>query len=133
MAQRSGLTAHFVADPLPTRLPAEIEIACYRVAQESLNNVVRHAQARQVYIELRRVGGELRLVVRDDGLGFNARAARLRAVQGDSFGLLGMEERVLLLGGSFKIKSAPQGGTQVRACFPLTQSTRKKTTKTGSL
>lgn len=133
MAHRSGLTAHFVADPLPTRLPAEIEIACYRVAQESLNNVVRHAQARQVRIELRRVGGELRLMVRDDGLGFNARAARLRAVRGDSFGLLGMEERVLLLGGSFKIKSAPQGGTQVRACFPLTQSTLKKTTKTGSL
>jgi PAS domain S-box-containing protein len=119
-AKGAGFTTHFVAAPLETRPPAEIEIACFRVAQEALTNVARHAQAKHVHIELRqRDAVELQLIVRDDGVGFDVRAARERAMQGASLGLLGMEERVRLVGGQIEIESAPGRGAEIRARFPM--------------
>ncbi|HLG15497.1 MAG TPA: PAS domain S-box protein [Blastocatellia bacterium] len=116
--QRSGINAQFSAARL-ARLPSEIETACFRVAQESLTNVVRHSRARQVGVELKRRDGELELGIRDDGIGFDAHEARARAARGESFGLLGMEERVALVGGRIEILSAPEKGTEIRASFPV--------------
>ena len=73
-----------------------------------------------MHVEVRRRGPELQLVIRDDGVGFAVRAARERALRGESLGLLGMEERTLLAGGRLDIKSAPGQGTIIRAHFPLT-------------
>ena len=101
------------------RLAHEIETACFRVAQEALTNVVRHARAARAWIELYLSPDAVHLVVRDDGKGFDPIAARRTAAEGASFGLLGMRERVELLGGEFGIDSWPGRGTCVRARFLL--------------
>ena len=118
-AQRVGFDGQFVAQPPDLRFDPTVEIACFRVVQEALTNVARHAQARQVRVELQQQGETLQLVIRDDGVGFDVRAAQERAIQGASFGLLGMRERVELAGGDFEINSTPTQGTEIRVRFPL--------------
>ena len=76
----------------------ETAIACFRIAQEALNNVVRHAGATAVVFELRFADGALRLSVRDDGRGFDVAAALANAARGQSLGLLSMQERAELAG-----------------------------------
>jgi signal transduction histidine kinase len=104
-------------------LDPQIETACFRVAQEALTNVARHAQAQQAWLDLRLIGPGLELCVRDDGLGFDVSEARARAAQGASMGLLGMEERVSLSGGEFEVTAAVGQGTRVRALFPVKDTT----------
>jgi signal transduction histidine kinase len=118
-AQRAGFTVQFVIDPLEPRPRPELETACFRVAQEALTNVLRHAQAQHVRVELRQSGTELHLLIRDDGTGFDVHAAQQRAEQGASLGLLGMQERVWLVGGQIEIASAAAQGTEIRVRFPL--------------
>jgi len=114
-----GLQTRFQADPLDQRLNPVIVTECFRVAQEALTNVVRHAQAKTVSVELRKEAGQLHLRVQDDGIGFDVGAVREQAVRGASLGLLSMEERAALAGGGLEFKSAPQQGTEVHAWFPL--------------
>ena len=118
-AALTGLQAEFQADALEDRLDPVIETACFRVAQEALTNVVRHARARNVTVALRKRNGHLHLFVRDDGAGFDVAALRQQAVQGASLGLLSMEERATLVDGGLELKSAPGQGTEVHAWFPL--------------
>jgi len=117
-ARDSRVEAHVSVDPVP-HLEPELETACFRIAQEALTNVARHAQARQVSLDLHVLAEGLELRVRDDGIGFDAGAARERATAGTSMGLLGMQERVSLVGGEFAIESLPGGGTEVRARFAV--------------
>ena len=114
-----GLQARFHADPLEQRLEPVIETECFRVAQGALTNVVRHAQAKTVSVELRKEAGQLHLRVRDDGTGFDVAAVREQAVRGASLGLLSMEERAVLAGGQLEFNSVPGQGTEVHAWFPL--------------
>jgi signal transduction histidine kinase len=118
-AQRAGFSAEFTTDPPGIRAPANLETACFRVAQEALTNIVRHAQAKRVRLDLRQSNSELCLRVRDDGIGFEVGEARQRAVRGSSLGLLGMQERVLLIRGRFEIRSSPGRGTEVQVRLPL--------------
>ncbi len=90
------------------------------MAQEALTNVVRHAGARTVDVELHLGERALRLRVRDDGVGFDVAEARSRAAGGISLGVLSMEERVTLVGGKFAIDSRVGQGTEISAEFPLT-------------
>jgi PAS domain S-box-containing protein len=113
------LKVKFHADRLEQRLDSVIETECFRVAQEALTNVVRHAQAKAVMVELRKQDGQLHLRVRDDGIGFEVAAIRDKAVRGASLGLLSMEERAALAGGGLEFKSSPGQGTEVHAWFPL--------------
>lgn len=113
------LKVEFHADPLEQRLDAVIETECFRVAQEALTNVVRHARAKAVTVELRKEDGQLHLRVRDDGIGFEVSAVRQNASRGASLGLLNMEERAALVGGGLEFTSRAQGGTEVHAWFPL--------------
>src|ERR1700726_4572951 len=115
-AQRAGLRIEFFADPALERMSPETETACFRVAQEALTNVVRHARAQTVSVELHRTPEALHLVVRDDGIGFDVMTVEQ---QGVSLGLLGMRERVTLLGGEMDCKSAPGRGTEIHAFFPV--------------
>lgn len=125
-AQRAGLELEFVADSSGERLPADLEIACYRVVQEALTNVVRHAQARHVRVEFRQHDEEVQLAIRDDGVGFNLAAVQQGAVRGASFGVLGMEERVELLGGQIEFTSNPGQGTGIQIRFPLSSQPTPK-------
>lgn len=97
------------------RLPPLVQTTLYRILQEALTNVARHARAQRVGVALKREGAMLVLVVRDDGVGFDTGAARGRA---SGLGLHGMRERVALLGGSVEIESRPEKGTTVRARIP---------------
>ena len=126
--QRAGFVAKLVTKPLQIHLPSGLETMCFRIVQEALTNVVRHAKAKHVHVEFRQRDTELELIIRDDGIGFYVRAAQKRASRGVSFGLLGMQERVRLVGGQIEIESRPKRGTTIRASFPLTSplSPRKR-------
>jgi two-component system sensor histidine kinase UhpB len=95
------------------RLPAEIETALYRIAQESLTNAVRHGKARHIAMKLRSSAQALTLTIADDGTGFAALGR-----DSGGLGVYGMRERARLLGGSLRLRSAPGRGCVVRATIP---------------
>ena len=97
------------------RLPAPLETALFRIAQEALNNVAKHAQAQRVEVAMTREREGVTLRVADDGRGFDPQAPR----PGTHLGLWSMRERVEQLGGQFEVESAPGAGTTVRAIIPL--------------
>ncbi|HEX2981497.1 MAG TPA: GAF domain-containing sensor histidine kinase [Anaerolineaceae bacterium] len=119
-ARRAGFQAEVIADTPEMRLPSELETACFRIVQEAVTNVVRHAQATRVTVELRRLPDGVSLVIADNGVGFDVRAARERGTSDASLGLMGMEERALLMGGVIEIRSNPEAeqGTEIRVWLP---------------
>ena len=118
-AALAGLQAEVRADPMGQRLDPMIETQCFRVAQEALTNVVKHAKAHTVTVELTRNDEQIHLSVRDDGVGFDLASVREQAVRGASLGLLSMEERATLAGGGLHYHTHPGQGTEVHAWFPL--------------
>jgi two-component system, NarL family, sensor kinase len=104
-------------------LPLHTELELYRIAQEALTNVRKHARARSVVIALRRRGEVLSLSIKDDGHGF-VRGVQSAAAKGDGSGqgIVGMRERARLLGGRLEISSAPDKGTSVLARVPLAEA-----------
>lgn len=114
-----GLMIEVDVDPIG-RLSAPVEVACFRLAQEALTNVARHASATAVRITVKRLIEGMRLEIHDNGRGFDPEAAKIRSIAGASLGLPGMRERIALAGGRFEIDSAPGQGTVVRASFVLT-------------
>jgi signal transduction histidine kinase len=117
--ERAGLKAKFSADPLADDVSPHLQTTCFRLAQEAITNTVRHARAKSLSVALRRVDRALRLVVRDDGAGFDVPKAEARAEQGTSLGLLGIKERSALAGGHARIVSAPGKGTTIEIHLPL--------------
>jgi two-component system NarL family sensor kinase len=95
-------------------LPAGIEAALYRMAQEALANVVRHARARSASVTLTLAPNQVSLVVEDDGMGFDVG----RPAAG-GYGLIGLNERAHLLGGRLAVKSGPGAGTRLEVVVPL--------------
>ena len=118
-AQRAGFSVHFASELSASDISQEIETTCYRVAQELVTNVVRHAHARNVRVELRRLDTEMELFIQDDGVGFDLNAAREQATLETRLGLLGVQERVLIVGGRLEIQTAPSRGTEIRVRFQL--------------
>jgi signal transduction histidine kinase len=96
----------------PTRHVPEIESTTYRLVQEALTNVAKHARAERTWVSVEESDGQITIEVRDDGQGFDATSS------GGGFGLIGMNERAALVGGTLKIDSTPGSGTTVRAQFP---------------
>lgn len=120
-AAANNVSIHVDAPELEQRLPQGAERACFRVIQEALTNVLRHAQASEVLVSLRAHEGKLVLGIRDNGTGFDVDAVledRNRA----GLGLLGMEQRARNIGGSLKIVSAPGAGTSITLAFPMPPS-----------
>jgi signal transduction histidine kinase len=103
------------------RLVPEIEGAIYRLVQEALTNIAKHAQTDQAHVRISDANGEVRIEVRDDGAGFNPGEATR------GFGLVGMRERVELAGGRLTIDSSPGGGTRVAATLPERRRARDTT------
>ena len=120
-AKRTGIVAEVsvqLRDP-NERFSRELETACFRIAQEALTNVVRHARARAVSVRLGKNGNMLFLSVKDDGIGFDADALRRRARRSATLGLLGMQERAHSAGGVLEIDSQMSKGTEIRLDLPL--------------
>jgi two-component system, NarL family, sensor histidine kinase DevS len=113
-AESSGINVDLEATIGESRLPTEVETTVYRIAQEALTNVVKHAEASNVSILLVRRDAMVTAVIEDDGRGFDAEAVRL-----DSLGLEGMRERVALHDGRVTIEAAKGAGTTLRVEVPL--------------
>ena len=118
-AQRAGVVIALSLDAIDLKAATQLETACYRIVQESLTNALRHAQAQSIAVALRRDDGHFVLEISDDGVGFDTTAVRARGLAGKNGGLLGMAERVGLLGGCFGIETEPGGGTRVWAEFAV--------------
>jgi signal transduction histidine kinase len=119
-AERGGFTVHVKTDPLPPDLSPTIATACFRVVQEAVTNVIRHAHAKDVWIDLQQTASTVSLTLHDNGKGFDVPAAQERAALGASMGLPGMQERVRLVGGQMSIDSTPDQGTVIHVDLPLT-------------
>jgi PAS domain S-box-containing protein len=119
-----GYQVDYEEDLREKRLPDAAEIALYRVVQEALTNMRKHAQTRRVRIELRRWEQEVRLEVRDYGRGFDPTAQPLESGPGERVGLVGMQERVSALGGTLEIHSRAGVGTSVAATVSLRRAAR---------
>ena len=115
-AKNYDIDVEFISQSLPddTRFAWELETACFRIVQEAVTNVVRHAKAKKVSVVLQKSGPDLFLSISDDGIGFELEALRGSAA---TLGLRGMEERAEALGGSITINSAPETGTQISVCI----------------
>ncbi|HMS84991.1 MAG TPA: PAS domain-containing sensor histidine kinase [Nitrospira sp.] len=118
-AQRNSWTLRLNIDEGIGRIPALIEVTCFRVVQEALTNVAKYARAKVIELTLHRPAQEVILVIHDDGVGFDITAARQRARDGETMGLFGMEERVRLAGGSLSMLSEPGRGTSLELRFSL--------------
>jgi two-component system sensor histidine kinase UhpB len=125
-ATRNRWNFSLSTEGLVGRVPAPIEVACFRVVQEALTNVTKYAQAKSIDLALRWHEQELALVLQDDGIGFDMVQARQRAQGGETIGLLGMEERVRLAGGNLAISSEPGQGTRLEVRFPLTEQDQSR-------
>jgi PAS domain S-box-containing protein len=129
-AERAGLNVEVTADPSGPRLPQDVEIVCFRIAQEALTNVVRHAQASRASIILKRLAKRVELRIQDDGVGFDVRTVQSPMGSGTSIGLTGMRERARLVGGEVHVRSVPRKGTEVTAIVPLPSVPSADTTTT---
>jgi PAS domain S-box-containing protein len=120
-SKHAGVHAVFHAGARETeRLAPEVESSVYRIAQEALNNVAKHAQAQSVNVLLEQRGEHIVLIVEDDGAGFNEREATQRMN-----GLTGMKERAAAVGGTLELEPTPDGGTTVHAHIPISTSPHK--------
>lgn len=113
--RHSGVVCELQAPTEPLVFDANRAVVVFRIVQESLTNISKYAQASQVAVNLAQHGNELRLAVRDNGVGFDLAAVALRG----SLGLLGMRERVIALGGQIEVISAPGQGTGIAVVIPL--------------
>jgi two-component system, NarL family, sensor histidine kinase DevS len=112
--EQSGVTVDVEAHVGAERLPQEVETTLYRIVQEALTNVAKHADASRISIVVTRKANAVTVVVEDDGTGFDP-----SNTQADRLGLAGMRERIGLLGGRLAVESAPSSGTTIAAEVPL--------------
>jgi signal transduction histidine kinase len=114
-----GIDVRVEVDEAQPRLPAGMEVTLFRVVQEAIANIERHAQAEQVLIQIARDAAAITIEIEDDGVGFEPARYRVARESGEGLGLLGMRERVELLGGTVDVDSAPGAGARVVVRVPL--------------
>jgi signal transduction histidine kinase len=117
VADRHGIRIELLQDGMTERLSQEVETAAYRVVQEALTNVVKHAQATVCRVYLQRLANTLSVTIEDDGVGFDAPAI-LQAGARAGLGLVGIRERVALVGGTLRLDSGPLKGTRLTVELP---------------
>ncbi len=116
---QTGVEVHFHDELGDRRFPEELETHCFRIAQEALTNCLKHADAHNIWVSLGIDGSSLSLSIQDDGEGFEPEAMRATIQKNGSLGLLGMSERVGMLGGSLRVESAPGKGAMIECHLPL--------------
>jgi signal transduction histidine kinase len=115
----AGITAHVEIENLEDRLPPTIEIPVFRAIQEALTNVVRHSGAKTVLVQMSREHGLLSVDVEDDGRGFAPADVATPSESGQGLGLLGMRERIEILGGNLTLDSSPGSGAHISFAVPI--------------
>lgn len=117
----TGVRVTIKEKSVPRRLPTEVETALFRVVQEAIINIARHAAARNVHISFHLDDEAVTVEVQDDGIGFDLVEVTLSPDSGRGLGLMGMQERVELLGGGVEIDTAPGYGTQLHIYVPIAE------------
>lgn len=117
--QPLGIRVHLEEHGVPRRLPPQMETALFRVAQEAINNIAKHSGARNVQLKLDCSNGVVAIDVRDDGIGFDLSETARSADRSRGLGLVGMQERMGLLGGKISFVTFPGHGTQISIRVPL--------------
>jgi signal transduction histidine kinase len=119
----SGVAMELDADEVPAppdrRLPADLEIACFRVVQESVTNALRHGAANSMHVRFVRSAAHVKMTIRDDGRGFDPGTTLDEAAARGHLGVVGMRERVRARSGKFELNSEPGGGTTVAVELPI--------------
>jgi two-component system sensor histidine kinase UhpB len=115
-----GMELVFEGQELAERAHPDIENTCFRIVQEAVTNMLRHAHASRLTVRIAASNDNIVLSLRDDGRGFDIEKARESAIMGQSSGLLNMEERALLVGGHLDIFSQPDRGVEINLVLPLT-------------
>ncbi|MBI2850744.1 MAG: hypothetical protein HYX80_06855 [Chloroflexi bacterium] len=124
--QAVGVECRFSRTGESFRLPLDVEIAVYRVVQEAVNNIRKHAKATQASLHLQYREDRLQVQVRDNGRGFDLSRTLDSAISVGHMGLLGMKERVEALGGDVKIRTSQDGGTLITLSFPIQSPVEEK-------
>jgi len=122
--RRTHLPVIFEADPSLPQFPDIYNITLYRVLQEALTNIVKHAQASQVWVDLTVEDGTINLTIQDNGIGFSEKSSPSNGI-----GLTGLQERIAIAGGSLNIGSTPKHGTILSAQLPLSKNVKIKEVK----
>ncbi|MCH7642239.1 MAG: HAMP domain-containing protein [Chloroflexi bacterium] len=130
--ERTGVKSSLEVSDLQTDLPEVVEITAFRVVQEALNNVMKHARAGHATVKLEGHSDRITGEIVDDGEGFDLSGVEPGADGGWAVGLLGMNERVTLLGGTLDIETAPGSGTSVRFVIPLSQMSSQLSSQVSS-
>jgi two-component system sensor histidine kinase UhpB len=121
----AGVSGWFESSGHDGPLHPDIENTAFRIVQEAVTNILRHAHCRNIWVKIDRQQDQVYLNIRDDGRGFDIERARINAISGTSFGLLNMEERAVLVGGSMDISSAPGEGTEIVMHLPVAPIVRR--------
>jgi signal transduction histidine kinase len=121
IAQKYRISVQFTERECPPNIPKDVALCLFRVAQEALGNVVKHSGATDAQVELIRTASGIRLHISDTGKGFDPALQNPDA----GIGLIGMNERLRLVGGKLTVRSDPNRGTEVLADVPLTASANK--------
>lgn len=116
-ALRSGLSVKFTSDPVPD-LSEEVNVSLYRLLQEAFTNIIKHARAKQVLVAIHADGREVSLSICDDGKGFDSEKTTISTNKSGGIGLLGMQERLELIGGTLDLQTAPGSGTTLISRVP---------------
>lgn len=119
ISERTGIEIAYLTSGIQDRVDPAVELVLYRVAQEALTNMWKHAHATEASVSIRRQGDELELIVKDNGRGFDKDIDNQSDGRGLGLGLFGMQERVELVNGTLEINGNLNPGTQVRALIPL--------------
>jgi two-component system sensor histidine kinase UhpB len=122
-SQSKSIALSMEVEGIGRRLPRDVELVLYRVVQEALTNVSKHASATTALVQVTRRGNEVTLVVEDDGDGFDP--GELSPTQGSGLGLFGMRERLTLVGGVVEVESEKGKGTRIVARVPLDKKSRE--------
>ncbi len=120
-SQRSGLRVSFHEHGLTQRLTPDVEIGLYRIVQEALNNVAKHAEAKEVVVQIVRLQNRLRMTIEDDGKGIDSGVATQKPTGSGGTGLVGIRERASSFGGIFVVDSSPGKGTMINVEIPMTE------------
>jgi signal transduction histidine kinase len=118
LAQSEGIDVHFDYEGTPEGLPTDMEVAIYRILQEALNNVKKHAQATEVHVLAQFTAKQITLIVHDNGLGFDVPGSMADFASQGSFGVMGLQERAQLFGGNVVVESLPNEGATIRLVIP---------------
>lgn len=117
--KRSNLNFDYIFNFDQEKLDKDLAITIFRIVQESITNIIRHAKAKNVFLEIKEEEGRIRIIIKDDGVGFDTENIWKELKEGKALGILGIKERVDLFNGNLEIKSKEGEGTEIKIELPF--------------